>query len=100
MEEVFMYLFLLLISSAFLLTKKRLRRYGVRPINRARKQKGMFANLCTTMLKEDHEMFFKYTRMNPNMFLHLLGLLPCIWLLYARDCIWALFGFNNSQHDY
>lgn len=69
-------LFVLIASTAYyhLITRRNPRRYAVRPINRNRKQKGLFNNLLTAMVQEDEEMFFKYTRMTIKMFFYLLSL--------------------------
>lgn len=74
MEEEILFMFLLLSLSIYYFIDKR-RRYAVRPINRQRNEKGLFANLLLSMLvKKDDEMFFKYTRMQPHMFFKLLHL--------------------------
>lgn len=68
-------LLLLIASMSYvLLTRRMPRRYAVRPINRCRRQKGLFNNLLTAMVQEDQEMFFKYTRMTTKMFFYLLSL--------------------------
>lgn len=75
MEEEAMFMCLLMCTSVYYLMKKSRRRFAVRPINRARKEKGMFNNLLTSMLiKKDTEQFFKYTRMEPKLFFKLLKL--------------------------
>ncbi|VEN53414.1 unnamed protein product [Callosobruchus maculatus] len=51
------------------------RRWWVRPMFQERNQKGAFVNLFHHMKTNDHEMFFKYTRMLPDQFDHLLNLL-------------------------
>lgn len=46
-------------------SRKRNRRFGVRPINRKRKTEGLYATLVRDMLKLewDQDQFFKYTGM-------------------------------------
>lgn len=50
------------------------RRWWVRSINRNRNQQGDF-NALFQELKDDTEMFFRYTRMSVNVFYSLLDLL-------------------------
>ena len=50
------------------------RRYGVHPINAARKEKGQFHTLMEE-LRQDAERFHSYTRMSMSAFDKLLGLL-------------------------
>ncbi|XP_071578889.1 uncharacterized protein [Temnothorax nylanderi] len=52
------------------------RRWLVRPVNQQRKQQGEYDNLFQE-LKNDEEMFFKYTRMNIQHFNKLLNMLEC-----------------------
>lgn len=56
--------------------RKRVRRCGVRPINKKRKTQGFFMTLVRTMKtgELDGEQFFKYTRMTKNQFSYLLHL--------------------------
>jgi len=60
--------------------KKRIRRYKVRPINRQRRKEGLFATVLKDMvnMETDHTQFFKYTRMSPAQFGHLLKLVKPI----------------------
>ncbi|KAK4876307.1 hypothetical protein RN001_012729 [Aquatica leii] len=73
---IFLFYSYLLLSALYVRLKrsKRCRRYAVRPINRLRKEKGLFDNLIQSMLQQDHEYFFKYTRMTPMQFHNLLQL--------------------------
>ncbi|KAJ8911757.1 hypothetical protein NQ315_008809 [Exocentrus adspersus] len=61
-------------TKRYRLNQRRLRRYAVRPMNRSRRQFGHFANLVNFMKNHDQEQFFKYTRMTPSLFDHLLTL--------------------------
>ncbi len=54
------------------------KRFWVRPINRKRKQEGEYYNLVREMQLSDHESFFKYFRMSPNLFEKLLCLVAPI----------------------
>lgn len=55
--------------------KRRKKRWGVHPINQLRKELGHFENLINEMLIHDHDKFFNYTRMSPEIFDHLLNLI-------------------------
>lgn len=52
-------------------SRKRFRRWKVRPINQKRRKEGLFATLIRDMMKSDEMQFFKYTRMTVNQFNHL-----------------------------
>nr|CAI5852262.1 unnamed protein product [Callosobruchus analis] len=53
-----------------------------------RTQKGAFTNLFNHMKTQDHEMFFKYTRMLPEQFGQLLDLLkPKLLKRSRRECL-------------
>ena len=54
--------------------KSKKRRWWVKPINQNRPQQGHYKNLLHEMRLTDHEMFFNYTRMTPNVFDDLLRL--------------------------
>jgi hypothetical protein len=69
MEMLFMLLFATFITQKLW---RRPRRFAIRPINRQREEKRMFNNLLKSMVLHDHESFFKYTRMTPILFHHLL----------------------------
>lgn len=56
-------------------SRKRFRRWKVRPINQKRRKEGLFATLIRDMMKSDEMQFFKYTRMTVNQFNHLLELI-------------------------
>ncbi|KAF5281755.1 hypothetical protein FQR65_LT14550 [Abscondita terminalis] len=67
-----------IIASALAITalnKKRHRRYAVRPMNRRRDEYGHYSTLVRFMKDNDHEQFFKYCRMSPAMYDHLLALM-------------------------
>lgn len=51
------------------------RRWGVHPLNQMRREQGHFNNLFKEMLVHDHDQFFNYTRMTPERFEHLFGLI-------------------------
>ncbi|KAG5873217.1 hypothetical protein JTB14_005670 [Gonioctena quinquepunctata] len=56
---------MLLTASVFLLKKEK--KVEVCETNRQRKEKEMFTNLIKSMILEDHEGFFAYTRMTPKL---------------------------------
>lgn len=75
-EEVYFGLILLAAVVGISITKKRRRqrRYGVRPINRCRKELGMYNKFVKAMINQDREYFYNYSRMSPEMFAYLLKL--------------------------
>lgn len=58
-------------AAVALLNLKRNRRFKVRPLNRNKKF-SVYNNLLEYAKTQDREQFFKYTRMSPEMFDHLL----------------------------
>ncbi|KAK4876003.1 hypothetical protein RN001_012425 [Aquatica leii] len=72
------YYYLLLLTVTRLETtrkKRRYRRYSVAPVNRLRKEQGLFNNFLRFVYHNDTERFFKYTRMTQSQFDTLLKLL-------------------------
>lgn len=67
--------FAVTVGCAIALKKKRVRRWSVRPINRNRNKEGVLATLLKNMehMETDHQQFFVYTRMTPNLFNVLLS---------------------------
>lgn len=67
--------FAVTVGCAIALKKKRVRRWSVRPINRNRNKEGVLATLLKNMehMETDHQQFFVYTRMTPNLFSVLLS---------------------------
>lgn len=53
---------------------KRVRRWGVHPINQLRQEHGHFEKLFQEMRMHDQEKFFNFTRMTPKIFDDLLSL--------------------------
>lgn len=56
-------------------TRRRRRRWGVRPINKNRNNDGLYATLIKDMWQYDEEEFFGYTRMTKNQFKCLVQLM-------------------------
>lgn len=71
--------------------KRRIKRWGVHPINQLRKELGHFDNLMNEMLMNDHDKFFNYTRMSPKMFEDLLNLVSSKITKSAPNAIPAKF---------
>ncbi|KAJ6649068.1 Protein ALP1-like, partial [Pseudolycoriella hygida] len=67
--------------------KRRKRRWGVHPINQMRKELGHFENLVNEMLIHDHDKFFNFTRMSPNIFDVLLDLISPKITKFAPNAI-------------
>lgn len=70
---------LLLLSSTAVVMRKTIfrskRRYKVRPMNLRNRKNSVYENLLNYAKNNDREQFFKYTRMSPEMFEHLLTLI-------------------------
>lgn len=71
--------------------KRRERRWGVHPINQLRKELGHFDNLVNEMLSSDHDKFFNYTRMSPDIFNRLLHMVSPSITKFAPNAIPAKF---------
>ena len=56
------------------LEKKKRRKYWVRPIFLRRKVHGQFHQMLTELREGDREYYFRYMRMSPERFDHLLSL--------------------------
>ena len=67
-------LFLMILRLKMQLSKRRIRRWWVRPINYSRTTQGTYDNLFREMRTTDHEEFFEYTRMNVQQFNYICDL--------------------------
>lgn len=64
------------VGGVILRRRQRIRRFGVRPMNRSKDREGFYATLIRDMREKewDEEQFFKYTRMTKKQFSYLLEL--------------------------